>query len=103
MLPRLFSMRAARPTARPTHAVVQLFTGAADAPLTGCGPLRVLDPADELVASERGDVEPGIVSHGIRGKGGSEVIRKWVYRTTGESVVRCNNVCVWHTPRIMGR
>jgi hypothetical protein len=53
-------MLAARPTARPTHSFFELFERATNATLAGRGLLRVLDPADELVARERGDVLPRV-------------------------------------------
>jgi hypothetical protein len=49
---------AARPAARAAHAFLELFAGAADAALAGGLLLGVFDPADELVAGQRGDVKP---------------------------------------------
>jgi hypothetical protein len=56
---RALPMRTPRPTAGPAHAFLELFAGATDAALAGLRFLRVLDPADELVAGQRRDVEPG--------------------------------------------
>src|SRR4029077_4475039 len=53
------AVAAARPTARAAHAFLELLPGAADTALVGCGFLRILDPADELVTGEGRDVEPG--------------------------------------------
>src|SRR5689334_8386446 len=48
---------AARPAAGSAHAFLELFAGATDAALAGRLLLGVLDPADELVARQRRDVE----------------------------------------------
>jgi AraC-like DNA-binding protein len=54
-----FAVLASRPAARSSQTVQQLLLGAADAPFPCRLLLRFLDPADELVASERSDVGPG--------------------------------------------
>ena len=51
-------MGAAGPATGPPHALLELFLGPADSTVPGCLLLGILDPADELVASERGDIPP---------------------------------------------
>src|SRR5690242_257634 len=51
-------MAAPRPAARAPHAFFELFAGAPDPALARLCFLGVLDPADELVACQRGDVVP---------------------------------------------
>ena len=51
-------MGAAGPATGPPHALLELFLGPADSTVPGYLLLGILDPADELVASERGDIPP---------------------------------------------
>ena len=53
-----YPMGTPRPTAWPPHPLVQFFSSSSDPSLTRRGPLRVFDPADELIAGEWGDVAP---------------------------------------------
>ena len=58
LTPRALSMFAAGPAARPALPLLQLLLRPADATRPGRWLLGILDPADELVASQRSDVHP---------------------------------------------
>ena len=53
-------MRAARPATRSTHSLFELLAGPDDTAFAGLLLLRILNPADELVAGQGRYVEPGI-------------------------------------------
>jgi len=72
-LPAAFAMTAPGPAARAPHAVLELFLSPAYPPLSRRGLLRVLDPADELVASERCDVVPSLESDRVGEERGAQV------------------------------
>jgi hypothetical protein len=65
LLAGAFAVAAARPAARPTLGLLELLLGSANAALSGHRLLGVLDAADELVASQRRDVLPGIERRGV--------------------------------------
>ena len=58
-------MLATRPAARTTHAVLKLLLSSADATSPSLVTLRVLNPADELVAREWRDVPPSCEGNGV--------------------------------------
>lgn len=53
-------MAAARPTAWAAHSILKLFLSAANPAGASLVLLRVLYPADKLVARQRGDVLPAV-------------------------------------------
>src|SRR5689334_15777542 len=71
-------MAAARPTARPTLTFFELLLRPPDAAFSRLFLLRILDPADELVAGERCDVEPSLERGRVREKRGAQILRKLV-------------------------
>jgi len=71
------------PAARPTLAFLQLLLGPANAPSSGHFLLRILDPADELVAGQRRDVLPGIECRGVSHQRLAQVGWKLVHHPTG--------------------
>ena len=75
---------AAGPAAGAAHAFVQLFAGAADAAFAGGLLFGVLDPADELVAGQGGDVLPGLFGFGVGGQLGLKVRGELVDRAAGK-------------------
>ncbi len=87
---------AAWPAAGATHAVLQLLLGPANSAFSGHCLLGILDPADELVAGQRGDVLPGIECRGVGDQCLAEVCRKLVHHPTGHSRVA-------HTNTVAGR
>ncbi len=82
---RALPVLAPRPTARPTLAFLQLLLGPANAAFSGHILLCILDPADELVASQRGDVLPRIERRGIADQSLAQVSRKLVHHSTGHT------------------
>lgn len=58
-------MLAPRPAAGAAQALFELLLGPANAALSGGLLLGVVDPADELVACQRGDVLPGSECCGV--------------------------------------
>ena len=83
LLARALSVFAAWPAARPTLAVLELLLGPSDAARPGRLLLGVLDPADELVASQRRDVRPGIECRCIGDQRLTQVSWKLVHHATG--------------------
>lgn len=77
------SVRAARPTARSALSPFELFLSSSDAPLAGRRLLRVFNPADELVASQRRDVVPSLQRRRVTDKRGAQVGRKLMNYATG--------------------
>jgi hypothetical protein len=71
------------PAAGPTLTFLQLFLGPANATLPGRQLLGVLDPADELVASQRRDVVPRIESRAVCDQRLAQICRKLVHHPTG--------------------
>src|SRR5271167_4058554 len=71
------------PAARPTLALLQLLLGSADAPFSCRLLLGILDPADELVTGQRGDVFPGIEGRGVSHQRLTQVRRKVMDHPTG--------------------
>ena len=55
-----FAVLAAGPAARSALALFQLLLGAADTAFSCFGLLGILDPADELVAGQRGEACPDV-------------------------------------------
>src|SRR5258706_13282896 len=81
-----FAVVATRPAAGPTLAFLQLLLGSANAALSGHLLLRILDPADELVARERRDVLPRIERSTVCGERLAQIVGKLVYDATGHSL-----------------
>jgi len=73
------------PAAGPTLAVLQLLLGPADATCSSRRLLRILDPADELVAGQGCDVIPRIECDGVGDQRVPEVGWKLVHHPTGHS------------------
>src|SRR6476659_7897509 len=78
-----FAVLAARPTARPAHALLELLLGTADAALSRLLLLGVFDPADELVARQRRDVLPCNEGRGVTDQRFSQVCRQLVHHAAG--------------------
>ena len=73
------------PTAGPTLAFLELLPGSANAAFSSGLLLRILDPADELVAGERRDVLPGIERRRVGDQRHAQVLWKLVHHPTGHS------------------
>ncbi len=73
------------PAAGSTLAFLELLLGPANATFSGGLLLGVLDPADELVAGERGDVLPGIKRRRVGDQRPAQVLWKLVHHPTGHS------------------
>src|SRR5437762_189458 len=71
------------PAAGPTLAFLQLLLGPANAAFSGHFLLGILNPADELVASQRRDVLPGIECRAVGGQRRAQVSWKFVHHPTG--------------------
>src|SRR5437762_919591 len=80
---RALAVLAPRPAAGPTLAFFELLLRPPNAALPGHLLLGVLDPADELVASQRRDVLPRIECRGVRDERLAQVNRKLVHHPTG--------------------
>jgi hypothetical protein len=78
-------MGAPRPAAGPTLAFFQLLLGPANTAFSGLLLLGILNPADELVASQRRDVLPCVESRGVGDQRLAEVSWKPVHHPTGHS------------------
>ena len=83
LLASAFAVAAPRPAARPTLALLKLLLGAANAAFSSHRLLRILDPADELVAGQWRDVLPGIERRGVGDQSFAQVFRKLVDHPTG--------------------
>jgi hypothetical protein len=79
-------MVAPRPAARPSHAFLELLLRSANAPLAGLLLLRILDPADELVARERSDVVPRVERRAIGDERLPQIVRELVHDATRDSL-----------------
>lgn len=66
LTPDALPVLAPRPAAWSSLAFFQLFLCPADAACSCRGLLGILDPTDELIARQRGDVLPGFESCGVR-------------------------------------
>jgi len=77
---------AARPAAGPAHALFQLLLRPADAALSCRRLLRILDPADELVAGQGRDVVPGSERGGVSDQRVTQVYRELVHHPTGHAL-----------------
>ena len=89
-------MRAPRPAAGPALALFELLAGPANAALSGRLLLRILDPADELVAGQRRDVPPGIERRGVGDQLRAQVRGKLVHHSTGQSrIAHSATVASW--------
>ena len=75
------------PTAGPTLAFLELLPGPANAAFSSGLLLRILYPADELVAGERRDVLPGIERRRVGDQRPAQVLWKLVHHPTGHSRV----------------
>jgi hypothetical protein len=77
---------APRPAAGPALAFFELLLGPANAPLSSHLLLGILDPADELIAGQRGDVPPGSERLGVRYQRRAQVCRQLVHHPTRHPV-----------------
>jgi hypothetical protein len=77
---------APRPAARPTLALLQLLLGSTDAAFSSHLLLCILDPADELIASQRSDVHPGIQRPRVGDQRVAQVCREFVDDPTRDSL-----------------
>ena len=91
-----FPVRASRPTARSAFPFLKLLLSPSDAPLAGRGLLRIFDPADELVASQRRDVLPSRQRRHVSHQRGTQIGRKLMDHATRH----CQSN---HTPIVSGR
>jgi hypothetical protein len=73
------------PATGPTLAFLELLPGSANATFSRFLLLGILDPADELVASQRGDVLPGVESCGIGDQRHTKISGKLVDHSTGHT------------------
>src|SRR5581483_5968949 len=80
------AMLAPRPTAGPALAFLQLFSSTANTALSGCVLFGVLDPADELVTCQRGDVFPRGEHLGVGDQCLTQVLRQLVHHSAGYSL-----------------
>jgi hypothetical protein len=69
------AMAASGPAAWSTLALFEFFLRPANTPLARLFLLRVLDPADELISCQRGDVFPRVEGHRIGHQGASQIPR----------------------------
>src|SRR5947209_4400851 len=81
------AMLAPGPAAGPPPAFAQLFLCPPDAPLARGLVLGVLDPTDELVASQRRDVLPELECRGVGPPRVAQVLRELMYPATGHRLV----------------
>jgi hypothetical protein len=81
------AMLAAGPAARPALTLLELLLRSTDAPGSGRVLLGILDPADELVASEWRDVPPEVECRGVGDQRLAQVCRKAVDDPTGHTGV----------------
>src|SRR6187549_2859957 len=88
------AVHAPRPAAGSALAFLQLFPRAANAAFSGRLLLGVLDPADELVARQGGDVLPGVERRGAARQRRAQVRRERVHHSTGKSLAA-------HTARVV--
>jgi len=79
---------APRPAAGPALAFLQLLPSPPNAALSGRLLLGILDPADELVASQRRDVLPGIECRGVRDQRPTQVRGQFMHHPTGHLLSR---------------
>jgi len=77
---------AARPTARPLLSFQKFVAGAFNATLARLYLFRIIDPADELIASERGELFPQRQDFRIGSQRGLKVVTCLVDRAVGKSV-----------------
>src|SRR5687767_2519597 len=89
-------MLAPWPAAGSSLAFLQLLRGPADAAFTGHLLLGILDPADELVASQRRDVPPGIECREVGDQCLTQVAWKLVHHPTGHSGPAHNSTVPGH-------
>jgi uridine phosphorylase len=73
------------PAARPPHAILQLLLGPANAAFPGHLLLGILNPTDELVAGQRGDVLPGVECCPVGHQRLPQIWGKLVHHPTGDS------------------
>jgi hypothetical protein len=83
---RALTVLASRPAAGSALAFLQFLLGPPDAALSGGRLLRVLHPADELVARQGGDAPPGGERGGAREQRLTQVYREPVHHSTGHAV-----------------
>src|SRR3954447_23834722 len=82
---RALAVLAPRPAAGPALPFLELLLGPANAALSRLLLLRVLDPADELVAGQRRDVVPRVERVRIGGQRVTQVWWELVHHATGHS------------------
>ncbi len=87
-------MFAPGPAAGPALAFLQLLLSASNAALTGDRLLGILDPADELIASQGRDALPGVERRGAGNECLTQVLRKLMNHSTGHCCLS------GHTPMV---
>ncbi|MCW3028183.1 MAG: hypothetical protein JWN81_1394 [Solirubrobacterales bacterium] len=87
---------APRPAAGPALAFFQLLLRPPNAALSGPVLLGILDPADELVASQGRDVYPGIECRAARDQRLTQVRGQLMHHPTGHSLAA-------HRPMVVSR
>lgn len=85
LAPGAVAVRASRPAARPTLAILKLFLGSANATCSCHRLSGVLNPADEFVPRERRDVLPSVERRGVGDQRVPQVCWKLVHHPTGYS------------------
>src|SRR5437588_11966802 len=85
---------APRPAAGPALAFLQLLLGPPNAALSGGLLLRILDPADELVAGEGRDVLPGIQRRGVGDQRRTQIRGQSMHHATGHSLAAHSAIVV---------
>jgi len=83
---RALAVRAPGPAAGPALAFFQFLLSPANAACSGLFLLGILDPTDELVASQRCDVPPSIEGRQVGDQRLSHVCGKLVHHPTGYSL-----------------
>jgi len=83
---RAFAVLAPGPAAGPALAFYQLLLGPADAARSRRPLFRILDPTDELIACQGGDVLPGRERRGARGQRVTQISRELVHHPTGHAL-----------------
>src|SRR5262249_22107628 len=87
---------APRPAARPALAFLELLLGPSNTALPRGLLLRILDPADELVACQGRDVLPGLERCGVGDQRLTQVRGQFMRHPAGHPLAA-------HTPMVMGR
>lgn len=96
LLTRALAVGASGPTTGPTLPLLQLLFGPANSSLSCRVLLGVFDPADEFVASQRGDVLPRVQRRGMSDQFRAKVRGKFVHHPARYSLRA-------HVARVIGR